>query len=272
MNTTTQTLARPTGASPATPRTEEPPVTTTHLWRVELAKMFNTRSGTWLVASVVILSLLAAAGVMVFGGAEATTYANYSAAVGIPVATILPMLAILSVTSEFSQRTGLTTFTLVPHRGRVIAAKLVVALGVGVVSILAATLIGALGYVLAATIHSADIVWDVTAAEVALVVLANMISMLMGFTLGVVIRNSPAAIVAYFVYSLILPNILGALAFYQEWFMDIWPWVDLFYSTTNLYEGVPTAEGWAQLASAATIWLVVPLAVGLRLIGRAEVK
>ena len=36
---------------------------------------------------------------------------------------ILPMIAILSVTSEWSQRSGLTTFTLVPHRGRVILAK-----------------------------------------------------------------------------------------------------------------------------------------------------
>ena len=36
---------------------------------------------------------------------------------------ILPLIAILAVTSEWSQRTGLTTFTLVPHRGRIIAAK-----------------------------------------------------------------------------------------------------------------------------------------------------
>ena len=30
---------------------------------------------------------------------------------------------ILAITGEWSQRSGLTTFTLVPHRGRVIAAK-----------------------------------------------------------------------------------------------------------------------------------------------------
>ena len=38
---------------------------------------------------------------------------------------ILPVLGILLVTSEWSQRTGLTTFALVPQRERVIVAKLI---------------------------------------------------------------------------------------------------------------------------------------------------
>ena len=40
----------------------------------------------------------------------------------------LPVLLILMVTSEWSQRTGLTTFTLEPHRGRVVGAKFVAGL------------------------------------------------------------------------------------------------------------------------------------------------
>ena len=53
------------------------------------------------------------------------TYDTFAAAIGFPMSVILPMVAILSVTSEWTQRSGLTTFTLVPHRGRVIAAKAV---------------------------------------------------------------------------------------------------------------------------------------------------
>ena len=56
------------------------------------------------------------------------TYDNFGAAIGIPMALLLPVMAILSVTSEWSQRSGLTTFTLVPHRGRVIWAKMVVSI------------------------------------------------------------------------------------------------------------------------------------------------
>ena len=39
------------------------------------------------------------------------------------MAILLPVVAILSVTSEWSQRTGLITFTLVPHRGQIILAQ-----------------------------------------------------------------------------------------------------------------------------------------------------
>ena len=60
---------------------------------------------------------------------------------------ILPIVAILSVTSEWSQRTGLSTFTLVPHRGRVLAAKAAAALVVAVVSMALAFAVGAIGNV-----------------------------------------------------------------------------------------------------------------------------
>ena len=38
---------------------------------------------------------------------------------------LLPVMGILLVTSEWSQRTDMTTFALEPHRSRVIMAKLV---------------------------------------------------------------------------------------------------------------------------------------------------
>ena len=46
-----------------------------------------------------------------------------------PAAILLPVAGILLVTQEWSQRTGLITFALVPDRRRVVAAKL----GAGVV-------------------------------------------------------------------------------------------------------------------------------------------
>ena len=41
----------------------------------------------------------------------------------IPVSLLVPVLAISSITSEWSQRTGLVSFTLEPHRMRVVWAK-----------------------------------------------------------------------------------------------------------------------------------------------------
>ena len=94
---------------------------------VELRKMFDTRSGFWLMASIVITGVLATAAVIVFAPDDELTYDNFAAAIGFPMTVILPMIAILAVTSEWSQRSGLTTFTLVPHRGRVIGAKFLAA-------------------------------------------------------------------------------------------------------------------------------------------------
>ena len=112
--------------------------------------MFDTRSGFWLIASIAIAAVLAAAGVILFAAPAQLTYCTFAPAIRFPVAVILPLIAILAVTSEWSQRTGLTTFTLVPHRGRVVLAKGVVAV-VGGDGLHARTfVVGALGNVVGA--------------------------------------------------------------------------------------------------------------------------
>lgn len=272
LTTPEQGVRSPGSSSGSRPQVVHPSVGFATLTRVELVKMFNTRSGFWLAASIVILSVLATAGVMVFGSDAAITYDNFGAAIGMPMAILLPVLAILTVTSEYSQRTGLTTYTLVPSRARVVAAKALVALVIGVGGMLVATGVGALGNLLGASIRGIDPVWGFSLTQEALVVLGNVIGVAMGFTLGVLLRSSPAAIVAYFVYTFVFPNVMGALAYYRESFHDVWPWVDLFYNQTMLFDSVPTAEGWAQLGVTAVVWLLLPLAVGLRVLMRSEVK
>ena len=87
----------------------------------ELRKMFDTRSGFWLMASIAILALLATTAVIAFSSNDGMTYSAFTTAISYPMTVVLPIIAVLSVTSEWSQRSGLTTFTLVPHRKRVIA-------------------------------------------------------------------------------------------------------------------------------------------------------
>jgi len=118
----TVTAEREAGRVTAT--TADPdPIPMTRLVSVELRKMFDTRSGFWLMTSIAITALLATGAVILFAPDSEITYNNFAAAIGVPMTIILPIMAILSVTSEWSQRNGLTTFTLVPHRGRVIWAK-----------------------------------------------------------------------------------------------------------------------------------------------------
>lgn len=265
---------------PTTPPDERParaartiaPIPLTRLMGVELRKMFDTRAGFWLMASVGIVSVLATAAVIIWAPDSAIDQETFSSAIGFPLSVILPIIGLLSVTSEYSQRTGLTTYTLVPWRGRVVLSKLLVVLGIGVASMVVALGVGAVGTLVGSAITGLDPVWNITAEQFGLIVLGNLIGMLMGFMLGTVIRSSPAAIVAYFVYALVLPGALGALAAFQQWFEDLQPWVDVNYATIPLFEGNVTGENWLQLAITTTVWLWIPLAVGLRAVLRAEVK
>jgi len=248
------------------------PVPLSRVTRIELRKMFNTRSGFWLMASIGIAALLATTAVILFAPDSELTYATFGAAIGAPMAVILPMVAILSVTSEWSQRSGLTTFTLVPHRGRVIAAKAIASVVVAVVSMLLAFGIGALGNVVGTAITGTPLVWDITFVECLYIVLGNVLGLLTGFMLGVLIRGSAGAIVGYFVYSLVLPPLFGVLAASQQWFADLRPWVDVNYAQSFLFNSSPTGEQWANIGVTGLCWLIIPMAVGLRLVMRSEVK
>jgi ABC-2 type transport system permease protein len=94
----------------------------------------------------------------------------------------------------------------------------------------------------------------------------------MGFTLGTVIRNSAGAIVGYFVYMFVLPTLSGVLAAYQSWFRDAREWVDFQWMTTRLFDGGFNATDWVQLGVSGVLWLVLPLAIGITLLMRSEVK
>ncbi|GAA3512606.1 hypothetical protein GCM10022234_04000 [Aeromicrobium panaciterrae] len=267
----TATLEAP-AQSAARQAAQAQPIPTTRLVSVELQKMFDTRSGFWLMMSIAIAAVLATTATILFAPDDELTQEAFAAAIGFPMAVILPMVAILSVTSEWTQRSGLTTFTLVPNRARVIGSKVLATLTVAVGSMVLALVVGALGNVLGSAIAGVDTTWDVSLQEFLLIILANVLGMLIGFMLGLVIRNSPGAIVGYFVISFVLPGLFMALANFQDWFEDVWPWIDFNYAQGALFNGHLTGEEWANLGVTGIIWLVIPTAIGLRMVMRSEVK
>ena len=269
----TATIISPDTIEPTPDRRIARPIPTTRLVKIELRKMFNTRSGFWMLVSIGVLSVIATGAVLIFAPDSEIAYENFAAAIGFPMSVILPMIAILGVTSEWSQRSGLTTFTLVPSRGRVIGAKAFATFVVGVVSMAVAFAVGAVGNLLGSTIMGLDTVWDVSLAAAAQILLGNLVGMAIGFTLGVVLRNSAAAIVGYFVVSFVLPGILALLALVREWFLDLQPWIDWNYTQVELFDGATnTGKEWAMLGSTTMIWIVIPLVVGLLSMRRSEVK
>jgi ABC-2 type transport system permease protein len=251
---------------------DPPQVPLTRLTLVELRKMFDTRSGFWLMASVVIAALLSTVATILFAPEADLTYYTFAEAVGFPMTIILPMIATLAITGEWSQRSGLTTFTLVPRRNRVISAKVIASVAVGVVAMLVALVFGVVGNLAGTAIAGTDLVWDVSLGHFLLIVLGSLLCLLTGTMLGILFRSSSVALVAYFVLSLVVPTLFGFLATTQERFRDLQPWLDSNYARAPLFDGSITGDQWAHVAVTVTIWLVLPALIGLRLVKKSEVK
>lgn len=269
----TTVLSHPaTPAETATPAAASARVPLRRLVAVELRKSIDTRSGFWLLVGTGLAAVAATILVIAFAPAGQLTYATFTLAIGKPMSVLLPLIALLSVTAEWTQRSGLTTFTLVPHRGRVILAKGVAMLLVGAAAMVLAFPLGALGNLAGTAMHGLDPVWDQDVSDLAYYALANTLLMAVGFMLGVLVRASAGAIVTYFIYAFVAPTLLTFLAMSQEWFRKTQPWVDPGYSQNALFHGGFTAQQWAQLGVTSAAWLVAPLAVGLVTLLRSEVK
>lgn len=224
------------------------------------------------MTSIAIMAVVATAAVILFAADHELTYSSFASAVGIPTAILLPIIAIVSVTDEWSQRSALTTFTLVPGRDRVLAAKAIACVTTAVVSVPIAFGVGALGNLLGTSITGVEPVWNLTVSNLLTIGLANLLALLFGFMLGLLIRKTPGAIVAYFVYTFVLPPLTMLRAASQDWFHDLQPWADYGYAHAQLFDGTLTAQQWGHLGVTAVIWLAIPLTAGLAFVSRAEVK
>ena len=262
---TTSTIA----SAPADAPTRVP---VRRLVAVELRKSFDTRSGFWLLVGTGLAAIATTILVIAFAPAGQLSYSTFTLAIGKPMSVLLPLIALLSVTAEWTQRSGLTTFTLVPHRGRVILAKGIAMLLVGVAAMVLAFPLGAIGNLAGSAVHGVDPVWDQGAADLAYYALATTLLMAVGFMLGVLIRASAGAIVTYFVFAFVTPTLLTFLAMGQEWFRTAQPWVDPNHSRDALFLGGFSAQQWAQLGVTSAVWLVAPLVIGVITLLRSEVK
>lgn len=237
------------------------------LVRVELRKMFDTRAGRWLVIGIGLV--IAGALLILFltnGGQH--TFADYLQATTMPQAILLPVVGILAVTSEWSQRTGLVTFSLEPRRMRVAWAKVVATLSVGVGAILLSLVLAVAAHQGAITLRGINGDWHLDGLTLLGASLYVLLGMAQALGFGMLFRNTPAAIVAYF----ILPTAWGILSSLVSWLKDAGAWLDLNRTMNPLFGGTLTTEQWSQLGTSVAVWVVLPVLAGLWLLRRAEVK
>ncbi len=264
-------MSAPAVTRPTTPREAAGavrPVSFATLTLVEWRKQLDTRAGRWLLVTIgIIIAAVLAIMAIVDGGNH--SFEAFLIGTSTPMLLLLPIVGVLAATSEWSQRTALVTFALEPRRTRVGLAKLVSAVASGVVFFLAAVALAALAHLAVVVLRDADAAWSLDLGTAAGLLLLVVLFMAQGIGFGLVLLNTPAAIVTL----LVLPTVFSIVGSLIPGVVDALPWIDLSSASTPLVMGeAPDGEEWARIATASLIWVVAPVVGGLVRVARREVK
>jgi ABC-2 type transport system permease protein len=233
------------------------------LTKVELRKMVDTRSGFWLLLAVAGLTLVAAVITALAAHEDQKTFSHILSNALQPAGILLPVVGVLLVSSEWSQRTALVSFALVPDRGRLIAAKVLA----GVVLALLATVLAVVLAAFGAAIASTDVPhqWSLPIGLLLQDAFFVVISMLIGIAFGTALLSSAPAIVVYFA----VPIALSALGSIHA-ISGVVEWINIGESSGPLTERLLSGHDWAQVMTTVVVWLILPLAFGLWRITRRD--
>jgi ABC-type transport system involved in multi-copper enzyme maturation permease subunit len=242
---------------------DQPP-SLARLTLVELRKMVDTRAGLWLQITVALLTTALVAVFYVFANAADLTLSTTLSVAVLPAGVFLPVLGVLLVTSEWSQRTAMITFTLVPHRSRILVAKLFAGTLLGFVATAMCLSAAAVATVFA---PGGGETWSLSPEFLGRVTLSVVISMFLGVAFGAMLLNSAPAIVLYFVLPFVGVG-LGAIPQLN----GIATWLDPVRTLGPLNADAMSATQWAHLGTMLALWIAIPLLVGLWRITRGEIR
>lgn len=233
------------------------------LLKVEWRKSVDTRAARWLLLVVGLLSV----GLMLIPilnpGDNDQDLSGYLTMASFGVALLLPVVSILTLTTEWNQRTVLSTFTAEPRRGRVLGAKV----GAGVILALLGSVLAyalAVGGLAISGALGRDVSWAMHPGHILGVTLFLLLNVAMAMGFGALIQNTPAAVVTYFALPAVIATVGLAVKGLRDWF-------DTSITFTWILEG-----SWAgqvgQILSTVVLWVALPLAAGAVRTIRREVK
>lgn len=252
-------VREPVPVLPALP----PSIPFSRLLRVEWRKSIDTRAARWLLLVIGLVS----AGLMAIPIVQAEdndqTLSGYLTNAAYGVAILLPIVAILTLTTEWSQRTVLSTFTAEPRRGRVLGAKLVAGMILALLGSAWAYAIAFAGLAVSGALGR-DVSWTTDAGSVVGVTCFVTISVAIAMGFAALIQNTPAAIVAYFVLPTVVSMIALALKDVRNWFDSE---ITLEWILESSYRG-----NLGPILTTLALWVALPLAAGAARTIRREVK
>ena len=238
-----------------------PKVPFARLVRVELRKMTDTRAGFWLLLATAVLTVaVAVIACFVLRDDDRETLDLLAITVQ-PASILMPIVGILLVTSEWSQRTAMVTFTLVRHRPRVLVAKLLAGLALALIAFQVCLIVWLLASTIAGTTGS------ISATLIGQAAVSVVVPMLAGVAFGAVLLTSAPAIVLYFV----LPTAWAALGSISA-LEGAARWLDQARTMSPLLEESLSGTQWARVGTSLALWLLLPLAIGFWRVARSDVR
>ncbi|WP_371782343.1 hypothetical protein [Streptosporangium subroseum] len=252
------------GSKTADIRRAPAPIPFHRLLAVETRKLFDTRSGKIMTGILVALTLASVIGRGVVSGPQLHALVG---AAGIGFGTLLPVLAILTVTGEWSHRTALTTFALEPRRWRVSAAKCLPPLVTTVAASLLAMLVAVPVTAVVAGVQGVPATWDVDPLALLGWTGTGVLVVAEGLAVGMLLLNAPAAIVI----CLSTPVLWSAVSGLGATGEVLAEWFDLNTTTDALMAGDMTGGDAARLAVSMIFWIVIPMTAGVMRVTRKEV-
>ena len=232
---------------------------------VELRKMVDTRAGFWLQIAMVVLTVVVVVVRLLVGDAADHTFQSVLDAGLQPAAILLPVLGILLVTSEWSQRTGMITFALVPVRSRVLGAKLIASLVLAVAMLVMTVAVVAAGVLVASP--GVDGTWSDAAPLIGQSAVYLTTGTMVGVALGAMLLASAPAIVLRFALPMAWMAVLSLPVF-----SGVGPWADYARAVGQMTAEVMSGTEWAQAGTSLVIWMLLPLLIGTWRITRREVS
>jgi hypothetical protein len=265
MSTATVTHDAPV-RDPAPLRGNPPSAST--LVRVELRKMVDTRAGRWLLVATGLVVLAAGIARLLTGDVADRTFIDAVQITTLPLGVLLPVIGILAATGEWSQRTAVSTFALVPRRGRVLRGKVGAVLLLGLAGFVVALVAAAVATVVGGAAADLADPWRIDDGALAQALLFLLLSVVWGLAFGLALVQPGLAIVGFFV----LPTVFTIIGQLAPGLQDGLDWVDPNVALAPLTDGTTAGADWGRIATASLLWIAVPLALGVRRNLRREVK
>jgi ABC-2 type transport system permease protein len=243
------------------------PISLVRLTLVELRKLGDTRAGFWLLVVIGLATAGTSAILLGWAPDDEIKYSEFFAFGLVPGTVLLPVLGILSMTGEWSQRTALATYSLVPARGRVFVVKLAAGMLVAIAATIATAVLSVAANLVGIAL-SGDGSWHIDGSLIWQGVLSEVVFVLMGMGFGALLMNSPLAIVTY----LALPTLWSVLGETIKPLGTAAKWLDINLTSEALSDPSMTSGEYARLGVSAAVWVLLPLLAGAWRTMRREVS